>query len=74
MLEYGGGCPASLAAMAIKKKKQQNLQALKVGLCIRRYAQKCLCKFFFFTYKQTAVVVTCAIKRAIERAKSCSVM
>lgn len=27
MLEYGGGCPASLVAIAIKKK---NLQALEV--------------------------------------------
>ena len=27
MLEYGGGCPASLAAIAIKKK---NLQVLKI--------------------------------------------
>lgn len=29
MLEYGGGCPASLAAIA-KEKKKTNLQALKV--------------------------------------------
>lgn len=50
MLEYGGGCPASLAAMAKKKKK--NLQVLKVGLCIRHYAQKCLCKFSLHINKQ----------------------
>lgn len=47
MLEYGGGCPASLAASAIKK--TQNLQPLKVwSLSGAMHSNVCQS----FTYKQ----------------------
>lgn len=48
MLEYGGGCPASPAAIAIKKKKK-NLQALEIWSL---YQALCTEMSGFFTYKQ----------------------
>lgn len=68
MLEYGGGCPASLAAIATKKKKK--FAGVKDLVSVSGAMHRNVLNFYFFflTYKQTAVVI-CAIKHAIERAK-----